>query len=338
MRQAGAVPDDFLIARNPEEGSTLPYLIRLPLGRDGVVLKVRETWPRTSKVYAHRAQGWPDEPEIVERVAVRSCVRRGAAIDLVLDRARENRSQLVFTRVRGGREAIFWQSPRTTKQARPNVSLPTACAQGRASLLVLVDDRERYAYRFAEQRVTTERRRLPAGDYAVELDGRIAAAVERKSMQDLSSSLLNGSLRYALAELSSLPRAAVVVEERYSQLFALEKVRPATVADALAEAQVRWPTVPIVFTDNRKLAQEWTYRYLAAALTEITTHAATVDLESTLPEAGPVPERAPTAAEIRAWAARTGLTVSDRGRVPASVVEAYLAAALARPSTEALPP
>jgi len=43
--------DDFVVARNPEEGSTLPFLIRLPLGTDGVVLKVRDTWPRTAKVY-----------------------------------------------------------------------------------------------------------------------------------------------------------------------------------------------------------------------------------------------------------------------------------------------
>ena len=39
--------------------------------------------------------------EIVERVPVRSCRRRGAAIDLVLDRARENRSQIVYTTGRG---------------------------------------------------------------------------------------------------------------------------------------------------------------------------------------------------------------------------------------------
>jgi len=44
------MPDDFVVARNPEPESTLPYLLRLPLGRDGVVLKARETWPRTTKV------------------------------------------------------------------------------------------------------------------------------------------------------------------------------------------------------------------------------------------------------------------------------------------------
>jgi hypothetical protein len=37
---------------------------------------------------------------------VRACVRRGQAVDLVLDRSREARSQIVFTTVKG-REAIF---------------------------------------------------------------------------------------------------------------------------------------------------------------------------------------------------------------------------------------
>lgn len=320
------MPDDFLIARNPDDASTLPYLIRLPLGPNGVVLKARETWPRTAKVYCHRAEAWPADAEIVERVPVRVCVRRGGAIDLVLDRGRENRSQLVFTRVRGGREAIFWQSPRTTKQARPDVSLPTRRAQGFEALTVLVDVHERYPYGFSRQQVTTERRPLPVGDYAVELDGRVVASVERKSLEDLSSSLLSGKLRFALAELSSLPRAAVVVEDRYSRIFGLEHVRPAVVADALAEVQVRWPAVPIVFTETRPLAQEWTYRFLAAALAELTVHAATLDLEGTFATAGPLPPAPATPAQVRAWAQAKGYSVSDRGRVPASLVEAYLVA------------
>ncbi|WP_202878807.1 hypothetical protein [Ornithinimicrobium ciconiae] len=86
------MPEDFVIARSPEEGTTLPYLLRIPLGPDGIVLKAKET-SRTGTVYCHRAVGWPAEPEIVEQVPVRSCVSRGASIDLVLDRGRENRSQ-----------------------------------------------------------------------------------------------------------------------------------------------------------------------------------------------------------------------------------------------------
>jgi ERCC4 domain-containing protein len=228
------MPEDFLIARNPDPASAPPYLIRVPLPDRPVVLKARETWPRTSKVYCHRADTWPDVPDIVERVPTRACERRGAAIDLVLDRARENRSQLVFTRVRGGREAIFWQSARTTRQARPLVRTPTARAAGVERLTIVVDSHERYAYRFAQQQVDLVRRALPAGDHAVEGDGQVVAAVERKSLADLVSSLVSGRLRYALGELAALPRAAVVVEDRWSQVFKLTHVRPAVVADGIA--------------------------------------------------------------------------------------------------------
>src|SRR5262245_28670284 len=100
---------EFVVARNPEHGSTLPFLLRLPLPDGAVVLKARDVWPRTAKIYCHEALGWPDDPEIVDRAPVRSCQRRGAAVDLVLDRSRENRSQFVFTKARG-RAVIFWQS------------------------------------------------------------------------------------------------------------------------------------------------------------------------------------------------------------------------------------
>lgn len=280
------MPDDFVVARNPEADSRLPYLLRIPLGKQGVLLKAREPWPRTKAVYCHRAYEWPEQPEIVDRVPVRSCVRRGAAIDLVLDRARENRSQFVMTRIRGDREAIFWQSPRTVKQARPNVSTPTGRAHGITELEILVDTHERYPYRFTHQAVRTSRRTLAAGDYAVELDGIVVAVIERKGLDDLTSSLMTGRLRYALAELSSLPRAAVVVEERFSSLLKTEHVRPSVAVDALAETQVRWPTVPIVFCETRPLAEEWTYRFLAAALNQLTLERDAAEIE--LPEAEPL--------------------------------------------------
>jgi hypothetical protein len=77
--------------------------------------------------------------------------------------------------------------------------------------------------------------------------------------------MINGKLRYALGDLATLGRAAVVVEDRYSSVFKLDRVRPAVIADGLAELAVRWPAVPIVFAETRQLAEEWTYRYLAAA-------------------------------------------------------------------------
>jgi hypothetical protein len=317
------VADDFVIARNPDPDSALPYLLRLPLPGRAVVLKARETWPRTSKVYCHRAEAWPDEPDVVERVPVRSCTARGPAVDLVLDRGRENRSQLVFTRLKGGREAIFWQSPRTAKKARPGVRTPTARASGLSELEIVVDGRERYPYRFSAQQATAVRGSLPCGDYGVRRDGAVLAVVERKSLEDLARSLVDGRLAAQLGELASVPRAAVVVEERYSRLFTLPYVKPGFVADLLARVQVRWSSVPVFFAETRPLAQEWTYRFLAAAAAEQVADARVAQRLADLVEPAPLAPAPPTAGAVRRWALEAGLPVSDRGRIRADVLAAF---------------
>ncbi len=316
----------LLIARNPDPDSSLPLLLLVPLG-EGLVFRTKGTWPRTSALYCHPAPRaeWPAEPDVVEEIPLRACARRGAAIDLVAERSREQRSQIVYTTARG-REVVFWQGPRTRKQARPQVRVPTARAAGLETLTVLVDAQEKYPYRFAHQQVSVERRALACGDYGIELDGRLAASVERKSLGDLVGSLTSGRLRFALAELAALPRAAVVVEDRYSQVFAQEHVRPSQVADGLAELQVRYPSVPLVFCETRSLAQEWTYRYLAAAFTwlsdeagarERVTSVETGDLGGPS-DVAPTPTRA-----IRRWAQKQGLSVSDRGRLRPEIIEAW---------------
>lgn len=312
---------ELLIARNPAEGSRLGYLLRLPQAGGDLLFRTSDTWPRVKALYCHPVSldEWPTDPEIVERLPMRSCQRRGASIDVILHRGRENRSQLVFTTARG-RDVVFWQSPRTRKQARPNVRTPTARAQGLEELQILVDTHERHAYRFGAQQATTLPKTLPCGDYGLEVDGQLVASVERKSLADLVSSLTNGRLRYQVADLAALPRAAVVVEDRYSQLFKLDYVRPAVIADGLAELQVRWPNVPIVFCETRPLAEEWTYRFLAAAHTWSVTETAAVQRISSVtpPEA-----TEPSTADVRAWARAAGLEVPDRGRLRPEIWQAW---------------
>ncbi len=322
---------ELIIVRNPDPDSSLPFLMRLPLG-DGLVFRTSGTWPRVKALFCYQVDSaeWPSDPDVVERIEVRSCARRGASIDLVIDRYRENRSQIVFTKARG-RDVIFWQSPKTRKQARPDVRTPTGRAAGIGDLAIIVDSRERYAYRFSDQQVVLSKRALSVGDYAVEHAGSVVAAVERKSIDDLTTSLTNGKLRFALTELATLPRAAIVVEHRYSDVFKLKHVRPSTVADGLAELQVRWPTVPIHFCETRQLAAEWTYRFLGAALawarTEHDARERLTDRVVTKLPGGPeVP--APPTAELRAWAVANGLPVSDRGRLKPEVLAAWRAAQL----------
>jgi hypothetical protein len=277
------VPDDLLIALNPEEDSSLPYLVRIPLGMDGIVLKTKDTWPRTSKLYCHRASSWPDDAEIVVRLPVRPARARGAAIDLVVDRARENRSQFVITRARG-REMIFWQSPKTTKQARPGIHIPTARAHGQV-LEILIDSGEKYPYRFSGQQATTARERLPCGDYAVQVGGGIGAVVERKTISDLISSMMAGRMKFLMAELAAMPRAAIVVEEGYSKIFKHPYATGSVAAERLAELQAQFPGVPIVFCETRPLAEEWTYRWLGACQYELELAAGTSTLEASFAHA-----------------------------------------------------
>jgi ERCC4 domain len=259
------------VARNPDPESTLPYLLRIPLD-GGIELKAREPWPSTARVYCHPADEWPRDAQIIEEVPIRHCARRGRAIDLTLERARNNRSQFVFvephTGRQNGRRMIFWQTARTVRRARPGQRAPTRRHSGLRTLAIEIDTRERYPYRFVDRNVEPLRTALPCGDYAIRAGDELLAAVERKTLEDLIHSLIDGSLAFALADLSGLPAAAVVVEARYSQLLAAPRVQPGWLAELTARLQVRYPNVPITFCDSRKLAEDFTLRYLAAALAE----------------------------------------------------------------------
>jgi hypothetical protein len=257
----------FVIARNPDAASSLPYLVRLPID-GGLILKVRDTWPKTARVYCHPHSGpWPEHAEIVEDVPVVLCNRRGPAIDLVLGRAKQDRSQFVFTESRG-RSMIFWQTRTVAMKANPGGRVPQRRALS-AGFTIHVDTREKYPFRFARRDVLIERVALEAGDYGVRAGERWLAVVDRKSIEDLIGSLSTGTLVYQLVAMSELPHAAVVVEGRYPKLFDVPRVKDGWLPDVLARLQLRYREVQIVFADSRKFAEEWTYRFLATAVADL---------------------------------------------------------------------
>lgn len=132
---------------------------------------------------------------------------------LVLERRSQSRSQLVFTQVRG-RAPSSGQPQRTARSANPGARVPRG-RELRESLTVVVDTRERYPYRFANLPVERVRAALPAGDYGVRsASGALLAAVERKTPENLASSLSDGTLAFQMGRLVELPLAAVVVEPR----------------------------------------------------------------------------------------------------------------------------
>ena len=88
---------------------------------------------------------------------------------------------------------------------------------------------------------------------------------------------------------------------------------------------MRWPTIPIVFCETRKLAEEWTYRYLAAAHAWAADEPAAVTRIGTGEDiaASAPPPSAPSTREVRAWARANGLVVPDRGRLPLEIHQAW---------------
>ena len=255
----------FRVARNPDPESRLPYLIWLPVD-GGLVLKARETWPRAARVFcADDGARWDESSGLLEEAEVVLCQRRGAAIDLVLDRPQHARSQFVFTTARG-RPAVWWQTQKTVQAANPGARVPRGRSAG--SLVVAVDNRERYGWKFAGRQVTTERRTLPAGDYGAMVGDAVVAVVERKTLENLATSLSDGSLVFQLQRLAEVGRSAIVVEGDYPDLFRTQPGRGSWLADMLGRLAVRYPEVPIVFAGSRRFAEEWAFRFFGAAIAD----------------------------------------------------------------------
>jgi hypothetical protein len=172
----------------------------------------------------------------------------------------------VWTRSRG-RAIVFWRSAASMHAARPGIRVPQA--RGLATPLgIAVDKRERYPWRFEGKGATVTRRDLPVGDYAVVRDDRVVAAVERKTIADLATAAVAGQLGLALAELERLPRAALAVEGRWSDLVKVAeraRMRAGWLLDVIASLQVTYPHVTWQFAETPKIAQDWAYRWLAAA-------------------------------------------------------------------------
>lgn len=254
----------FQVARNPDSGSSLPYLVRLPVD-GGLVLKARETWPRAARVYCVQDGSvvWDDTVELIDEAEVVTCRRRGASVDLVLARTQHARAQFVFTMARG-RPAVWWQTQKTAQSANPGARVPRGRGAG-GPVTVAVDTREKYGWTFAGRPVTVTRRALDAGDYGVVVGDTVIAVVERKTLENLATSLSDGTLVFQMQRMAGR-LAAVVVEGDYPDLFRTQPGRGAWLADMLGRLGVRYPDVPVVFAGSRKFAEEWTYRFFSAAV------------------------------------------------------------------------
>ena len=88
--------------------------------------------------------------------------------------------------------------------------------------------------------------------------------------------------------------------------------------------------MPIVFCEARALAEEWIYRFLAAAHAWAATEAAAIERLTPLAASAAATELAaapglpePCTAEVRAWARATGRAVPGRGKLRPEIWAAW---------------
>ncbi|ODA43985.1 hypothetical protein THER_1264 [Thermodesulfovibrio sp. N1] len=249
-----------------------PYRLTIKQG-DKVLLalRVQDRWPgQRGNIFCIRETNQELDPPIeeIERVPIISLKRYGKRLSIVLDRPINKRCEFLFLTKKyktkeGEYEQIFWRTQKALIERRPRVKLTTYYKD---RLNVIIDNNERYPWRFPESNI--EKGKLPVGDYALKGENEILAVVERKTFDNLLAEFGRmQAFHQQLGELSAYKNSALVIEANYSDFLNPNKVKfytPSFTAKAIAELYALHPKLTIVFAGNRKLANEWTYRFFCA--------------------------------------------------------------------------
>jgi ERCC4-type nuclease len=130
---------------------------------------------------------------------------------------------------------------------------------------IIIDTREQEPWGFDPALANVERRALSAGDYSVAgLETRVA--IERKSLDDLVSTVIRGHARFCreLRRFDTYDAACVVVEGSLADVAAGRfrgGASPASVFGAVISVIVDWG-VPVFFASDRQLACRFAQDYL----------------------------------------------------------------------------
>jgi len=249
-----------------------PYRLTIRQGEKMLLaLRVQDRWPgQKGNIFCIREENGEWEPPVkeIERVPVIALRRYGKRLAVVLDRAKNKRCDFLFLtkqyKTREGEyDQIFWRTQQALRERRPKVKLTTYYA---GDLNIIVDISEKYAWRFPESSI--EKAKLPVGDYALKGDNGILAVVERKTFDNLLAEFGKMPVFHQqIGELSSYRHSALVIEANYSDFLNPNKLKfynPLFAAKAIAELYALHPKLTIVFAGNRKLANEWVYRFFSA--------------------------------------------------------------------------
>ncbi|MEO0143244.1 MAG: ERCC4 domain-containing protein [candidate division WOR-3 bacterium] len=250
-----------------------PYKLYIEVEPDKFLcLNTQERWPGPGKkIYCHpngfcNAENLPAE-EPLEKCNIIAAKRYGRRLVIALDRKTKKRCWFVFIKkeykTRPGEfyEQVFWITQSSEAVRRPGAYVPKVRED--TLIEIIIDKREHYPYKFGYTK--TKRENLPVGDYALIKDGKIVAIAERKSLDNFLNQVSTyDSFKAILNELATYPYKALILEAPYSDFLNPRKIKPyraSYIAGILSDLAVRFPTIQIVFCDNRKFAQEWLLRW-----------------------------------------------------------------------------
>lgn len=239
---------------------------------DFLILDVQDRWPGPNKKIFCHLQGRCKKEELpltepIEDIEINKIQRFEKKLSVVLSRKTKKRCWFIFLtkeyKTKPGEfyNQIFWITQSSAKIRRPGAYIPRV-REGIA-YEIIIDKRERYPYKFGYAPIRREN--LPVGDYALMKQGKIIAVAERKTLDNIKHEIgTYDVLKASLQELSTYPYKAVVLESPYADFINPLKTKPyrATYfAEIISDLFVNFPEVQFVFCDNRKIAQEWVYRW-----------------------------------------------------------------------------
>lgn len=234
-------------------------------------LRTQDRWPGArGQIFCLR-----DEPDVldseavVEREAIVSYQWFGKRLVVALDRPTRKRCDFLFLtreyRNRpGSYEQIFFRTEQAVKQHRTRGKREL---YGRPQLSIIIDRAERYPWTFPGADV--RRDGLPVADYALEIDGEIAALVERKTFENMLHEVAQvRGFHQQMSDLARFPKAALVIEAQYGDFTDPKRLAGrysgSYVADILAELTALHPRIQVVYAGTRKLAAQWAHGWFTA--------------------------------------------------------------------------
>ena len=269
----------WMIFPNPEE--RFPYKLYIEeYPSHFLCLEVQERWPGPNKqIYCLRkGHFYEKELPLTEPIEVCNILSKrqyGKKMEIILDRKIKKRCWFLFLekeyKTRPGEfyEQIFWITQSAAKIRRRGAYIPRG---GKEMVFeVIMDKRERYPYRF--EKAIIKKENLPVGDYGLSKDGKVIAVVERKTMDNFIHEISSYDVfKISLQEMRQFKYRAVVFESPYADFINPKKnnfYKPTYIAEILADLFVSFPDIQFVFCDNRKIANEWIYRWFSRINTEI---------------------------------------------------------------------